>query len=91
MLSLLWLWQAVLRRGETRLVNVPHARLKETDRIHAMCTELKKMGADISELPDGLVIRESKLKGSNLKGYYDHRVVMALGIAGLNAEGENIN
>lgn len=74
--------------GETRLVNVPQARAKETDRIHVMCTELAKMGADIEELPDGLVVRKSKLKGCPVDGHGDHRVVMALAVAGLNAEGE---
>ena len=73
--------------GETRLLNVPQARLKETDRIHVMCTELKKMGADIEELPDGLVIRNSRLKGCAVSGHDDHRVVMALAVAGLNTDG----
>jgi len=77
-------------KGETRLVNVPQARLKETDRIHVMCTELKKMGADIEELPDGLVIRESSLKGCRVSGCHDHRVVMALAVAGLNTPGETV-
>lgn len=76
--------------GETRLVNVPQARLKETDRIHVMCTELKKLGADIEELPDGLIIKKSRLKGCKVNGHYDHRVVMALAVAGLNIEGETI-
>ena len=73
--------------GETRLVNVPQARLKETDRIRVMAAELVKMGADITELPDGLVIKSSSLKGCFLNGHSDHRVVMALAIAGLNASG----
>lgn len=77
-------------KGETRLVNVPQARLKETDRIHVMCEQLGKMGADIEELEDGLIIRESKLKGCSVNGCDDHRIVMALAIAGLNAEGETI-
>ncbi len=77
-----------MAEGETRLVNVPQARLKETDRIAVMCAELKKMGADINELPDGLVIRKSKLKGARVHGHWDHRVVMALALAGLCAEGE---
>lgn len=77
-------------QGETRLVNVPQARLKETDRIHVMCTELKKMGADITELPDGMVIRESRLKGCRVCGHDDHRVVMALAVAGLSTEGETV-
>lgn len=76
--------------GETRLINVPQARLKETDRIHVMCTELLKMGADITELPDGLVIRKSVLRGCNVCGHDDHRVVMALAIAGLNIEGDTL-
>jgi len=81
---------ACFAQGETRLVNVPQARLKETDRISVMCKELSKMGADISELPDGLVIRESKLKGCSVNGHDDHRIVMALAIAGLHCSGETI-
>lgn len=76
--------------GETRLVNVPQARLKETDRIRVMFEELGKMGADIQELPDGLVIRQSKLKGCAVKGHDDHRIVMALAVAGLNIEEETV-
>lgn len=74
--------------GETRLVNVPQARMKETDRIKVMASELSKMGADIEELPDGLVIRNSRLKGCRVSGHDDHRIVMALAVAGLNSEGE---
>ena len=73
-------------KGETRLVNVPQAREKETDRIAVMAAELKKLGADIEELPDGLVIRESLLKGGQARGYDDHRVVMSLAVAGLRSE-----
>ncbi|HPN92953.1 MAG TPA: 3-phosphoshikimate 1-carboxyvinyltransferase [bacterium] len=76
--------------GTTRLVNVPQARIKETDRIAVMKSELSKMGADIQELPDGLVIRGSALKGATVDGHSDHRVVMALALAGLVAEGETI-
>lgn len=67
--------------GETRLVNVPQARLKETDRIAVMREELEKMGADIEELPDGLIVRESALKPAVVEGHDDHRVVMSLAIA----------
>jgi 3-phosphoshikimate 1-carboxyvinyltransferase len=69
-------------KGTTRLVNVPQARLKETDRIAVMRAELDKMGAKIVELPDGLVIEESALHGAEVDGHDDHRVVMALAIAG---------
>ncbi len=69
-------------RGTTRLVNVPQARLKETDRIAVMAAELGKMGAKIKELPDGLVIERSDLRPAEVNGHDDHRVVMALAVAG---------
>lgn len=78
---------ACFAQGTTRLVNVKQARLKECDRIAAIATELTKMGAKVEELPDGLVIQESKLTGGDLHGYHDHRMVMALGLAGMGAEG----
>ncbi len=81
---------ACFAEGETRLINVPQARLKETDRIKVMCHELKKMGAHIEELEDGLVIRKSELKGAEVNGHDDHRVVMALSVAGLMADGETV-
>jgi len=68
--------------GETRLVNVPQARYKETDRIAVMKQELKKLGAQIEELEDGLIIQESHLQPGEVDGHDDHRVVMALAIAG---------
>jgi 3-phosphoshikimate 1-carboxyvinyltransferase len=74
--------------GETRLVNVAHARIKETDRIAVMREELSKLGADIAELPDGLVIHGGKkLRGGHVDGRRDHRIVMALAVAALGAEG----
>lgn len=79
-----------LAEGETRLVNVPQARLKETDRIRVMREELAKMGATIEELPDGLVIRGGTLHGARVNGRHDHRAVMALAVAGLAASGETV-
>lgn len=81
---------ACFASGETRLRNVPQARLKETDRIAVMAEELKKMGGDLDELKDGLVIRGKRLKGAAVSGHDDHRVVMALAIAGLAADGETV-
>jgi len=78
---------ACYARGETRLVNVPQARAKETDRIAVMRAELSKMGADVEELPDGIVIRESRLRGAIVHSHDDHRVVMSLAIAATQAEG----
>jgi 3-phosphoshikimate 1-carboxyvinyltransferase len=74
-------------RGTTVLHNVPQARIKETDRIAVMRRELSKMGAKIEELPDGLIIHQSKLQGAKIEGYGDHRIVMSMAIAGLIAEG----
>ena len=76
--------------GETWLDNVAMARIKETDRIAVMCAELRKMGADVEERPDGLIVRKSALHGARVDGHDDHRVVMALAVAGLLAEGETI-
>ncbi len=81
---------ACFAKGETKLINVAHARIKETDRIKVMHDELKKMNAGISELEDGLIIRHKHLKGALVNGHSDHRVVMALSLAGLIAEGKTI-
>lgn len=76
--------------GTTRLLNVPQARIKETDRIAVMCRELTRLGADIEELPDGLVIRESPLRAAAVQGHHDHRIVMALTVAGSAAAGDGV-
>jgi len=72
---------ACFAQGTTRLVNVPQARLKETDRIAVMREELQKLGADITELEDGLVINQSTLRPSHVQSHGDHRIVMSLAIA----------
>jgi len=74
-------------RGTTRLLNVPQARQKETDRITVMTEVLTGLGGVVEELPDGLVIRQSELHGGNVPGHGDHRVVMALAVAGTAAAG----
>ena len=75
-------------RGTTKLLNVPQARFKETDRLAVMHAELVKCGADVEELEDGLVIRESALHPADLNGHDDHRVVMALAIGASQIPGE---
>jgi 3-phosphoshikimate 1-carboxyvinyltransferase len=76
--------------GTTRLLNVEQARLKECDRISAITTELSKMGAEMEELRDGLIVHQSTLIGCEVHGYHDHRMVMALSLAGMIAEGETV-
>ncbi len=74
--------------GETRLLNVPQARAKESDRLAVMARELRKLGGQVEELPDGLILHNSHLRGAATDGHSDHRVVMALALAGLVAEGQ---
>jgi len=75
-------------QGQTVLKNVAQARIKETDRIRVMAEELTKMGAQIEEMEDGLIIHQSNLTGAHVHGHHDHRVVMALSLAGMMADGE---
>lgn len=77
---------AAYAEGTTRLVNVPQARMKETDRIACMAQELAKMGAHVEELPDGLVVHHSKLRPARLDGRSDHRIVMALSLAAMGLD-----
>ena len=81
---------ACAAEGETRFINVAQARIKETDRIAVMKEELAKMGAAVTEHEDGLTIRHSELKGTQVSGRDDHRVVMALALAGMIAQGETV-
>lgn len=72
--------------GETVLRSAGRLRLKESDRIDAMETELRKMGADISSTVDTVAVRGAPLHGAcDLDGHNDHRVVMALTVAALGA------
>jgi 3-phosphoshikimate 1-carboxyvinyltransferase len=75
-------------QGRTIIKNVAHARMKETDRIETMTKELSKMGAVIEQFDDGMAIDCSRLNGAKLNGYNDHRVVMALSLAGMIADGK---
>ncbi|MFC1636665.1 3-phosphoshikimate 1-carboxyvinyltransferase, partial [Planctomycetota bacterium] len=78
---------AAFAEGTTRLLNVPQARNKETDRITCMAKELKKINVEVEELPYGLIIRHSKPQPAQLHGWADHRIVMALSLAGLVLDG----
>ncbi len=71
--------------GMMIIENAEHVRYKETDRLHAMTVELKKMGVDITEEKDRLLIRGGKIKGAEVHGWDDHRIVMAMAVAGMVA------
>jgi len=79
---------ACFAEGTTKLVNVAQARNKETDRIKCMAEELKKAGADVEELPDGLIIHGCKLHAAKFDGRADHRIVMALSLLGMAVDGD---
>lgn len=73
--------------GSTRLHNISHLRYKEVDRLRALATELKKMGAKIKEMEDGLKISGTdRLSGGHLDSHGDHRIAMALALAGFISE-----
>lgn len=79
-----------LAAGRTLLYNGKIARYKESDRIYAIAKELKKMGVQVKELEEGLIIEQSVLKGSQeLDSHQDHRVAMSLAVAALGAEGSS--
>ena len=71
----------------TTLVGAAIARQKESDRLSAIAQELRKMGARIDELPDGLIIYPSALHGAQMQSHHDHRIAMATAIAALGAKG----
>lgn len=80
---------AACASGRTIIREAAELRVKETDRIAAMTTNLRKMGAHVEALPDGMVIEGGHpLHGATVQTYDDHRIAMAMGIAGLIAEGE---
>lgn len=82
---------ASLSQGETVIREAEELRVKESDRIASMSRELRKMGVEIEEFPDGLRIKgRQRLKGAVCNSHGDHRVAMALSIAGLLADGETI-
>lgn len=74
--------------GGLEVRDAAELRVKESDRIAAVVTNLKRMGAAIEEFPDGFRVEQSKLKGAVVDSYGDHRIAMAFAVAGLMAEGE---
>lgn len=82
---------AALSNGETRIINGERLRIKECDRLNAICTELNKLGADIKELKDGLVINGvDELTGGKVYSHKDHRIAMSLAIASTRCNSEVI-
>ena len=82
---------ALFADGPTRITGVEHIRHKETDRIAALATELRKFGAAVQERHDGLTITAAALHGATIDTYDDHRMAMSMALVGLRAAGVVIN
>ncbi len=82
--------------GTTRIVNVPHLRIKESDRLGAMASELRKLGAEVAEGAGSLTIpgvwldREPPTNPMTVETYGDHRIAMSLALVGLRRRGVRI-
>ena len=80
---------AAFANGRTEIVGGERLRYKESDRIESVVSNLKRLGADVEETADGMIINGGKpLCGAELCGYNDHRIVMAFSIAALFADDE---
>ena len=80
---------ALFADSPTTIRNVANMRVKETDRLAALCAELRKLGADVEERPDGLTVDPTKrpLQGASIATYDDHRMAMSFALAGLRVPG----
>lgn len=79
---------AAVSSGETHIINAGRVRIKESDRLKAICTELNKLGACIVEEPEGLVIKGvDRLSSGSVEGWNDHRIVMSLAVAAMKCDG----
>lgn len=84
---------ALFAESPTRIRNVAHIRHKETDRIAAVVSQLRKFGAEVDEFDDGLLIRAhagQKLAGATVETFDDHRMAMSFSLAGLVLPGTKI-
>lgn len=74
----------------THIMGIAHVRAKETDRIGAVVTELRRLGVQVEEYPDGLLIYPSRMQPAEVETYDDHRMAMSFAVAGLVAPGIRI-
>jgi 3-phosphoshikimate 1-carboxyvinyltransferase len=77
-------------QGETHIVNVANLRIKESNRLAAVVTELRRVGIVAEELPAGLRIRGGEPHGADIETYSDHRIAMSMALAGLRVPGVTI-
>lgn len=85
---------AAFAHGRTVIENIAHLRIKECDRLHAVVTELARMGARVEELDDSMIIHGdggAALRGTEIETYKDHRMAMSFAVAGLRVPGVRIS
>jgi 3-phosphoshikimate 1-carboxyvinyltransferase len=82
---------AAFAKGTTVIRDASELKVKESNRISVMVSELTKMGVNIMETEDGMIIEGGRpLKGAHVSSYNDHRIAMSLTVAALSAEGETV-
>ncbi len=82
---------ATQAEGITEIHGADELRVKESDRIKAMATELRMMGVEVEEFPDGMAIKgRVTLKGCVVESYMDHRIAMSFAVASLISDGETV-
>lgn len=74
--------------GETVIKGAERLRYKESDRLLSVCDNLQRMGVQLTQHQDGMTILGGKLKGADLDGYNDHRIVMSFSVAALGCDGD---
>jgi 3-phosphoshikimate 1-carboxyvinyltransferase len=81
---------AAFRKGRTLITNVAHLRIKESNRLAAMVTELNRIGITASERSDGLLVEGGDAHPASVETYNDHRIAMSFAVAGLVMPGMEI-
>jgi len=83
---------ALFAKGQTVIQGAEELRVKETDRLRAMACELARMGGNVAERPDGLIIEgNGRLHSAQCLAYTDHRVAMSLAVAGMASKGVELD
>ena len=75
-------------QGESRIIGGERLRIKESDRIATVCENLAKLGCDITETQDGMIINGGRLTGCAVSSFNDHRIAMAMAVAAAICDGE---
>ena len=84
---------AAFAEGKTEITNIAHLRIKECDRLSAVVAELGRMGVEVEEYPDRMVVHGEggrNMHGAEIHTYEDHRMAMCMAVAGLKVPGVKI-